>query len=234
MHHSHDMMSVDFSLWHIILFGFTMSFGHCIGMCSGIVVAYSSAKLQGASRFRQISAHILYAFGRISSYAILGLIAGSIGYALTPTDNAKGIFFAFLGAILIAIGLSIFFAPRFLAIIESSALVRSAWYKRFFGAMIASKNMASFCAIGILNGLIPCGMVYAAIAMALNAPNAISAAGAMALFGVATVPSLFAIGLFAGTLLSFRFRGIITKISAIFVCIMGAMTLYRAVSILTS
>jgi sulfite exporter TauE/SafE len=226
------MGGMDFSLIAVLLFGLSGSLGHCIGMCSPIVVAYSSAKLNGAGKLRQLSAHALYALGRITIYALLGLIFGLIGAVLTPTPTAKAIFSLILGAAMVAIGLALFFGSRLLAALESDALIRSGGYKRAFGTLIRSRNMASFYAIGVLNGLLPCGMVYAALAMALNAPSAIGAAGAMAAFGLATAPSLFMIGLFAGALANSKLRAIVSKIAAVFVIVMGAWTLYRAITAL--
>ncbi|MDR2153171.1 MAG: sulfite exporter TauE/SafE family protein [Helicobacteraceae bacterium] len=221
-------MSADFSLLGMIALGLSASFGHCIGMCSPIVVAYAGAKLGGAGKLRQFFAHLLYALGRTSAYACLGLAFGLIGALLTPSATAKAVFSLFLGALMVAIGLAMLFGSRLLAILENGAIARSALYKRTFGALIASSNMASFYLIGVLNGLIPCGMVYAALAMALNAEGAIGAAGAMAVFGLSSAPSLFAIGLVAGALANFKFRAIAAKISAIFVGLMGVYTLYRA------
>jgi sulfite exporter TauE/SafE len=229
-----EVMSADFSLWGVIALGLAASFGHCIGMCAPIVVAYAGAKLNGASKLRQIASHLFYALGRTSSYALLGLFFGLLGSLLTPSPSAKAIFSLFLGAVLIAIGLALFFGSRLLAFFENGALIRSALYRRTFGALISSTNMASFYLIGVLNGLIPCGMVYAAIAMALNASSAIKTAGAMAAFGLASAPSLFAIGLFAGVLVNLKFRAWTAKIAAVFVIVMGALTLYRAAQALVA
>jgi sulfite exporter TauE/SafE len=229
MHHGmQEVMGTDFSIWAVLLFGLATSFGHCIGMCSPIVLAYTSAKMQTTGKARQLLGHFLYALGRISSYALLGLIAALVGSVLTPTNTAKAIAFAVLGVVMILFGVSLLGGSRFLALVENGAIARSAWYKRFFSALIASRNSASFYAIGVLNGLLPCGAVYAALAMALAANDAIAAVGAMALFGVATTPSLFVIGLFVGVLSGFKFRKIVTILSAIIVVAMGIWTLYRS------
>lgn len=63
------------SILTIISIAFLGSFGHCIGMCGGIVVAYSSTKVEsGWSKTKQSISHILYSFGRITTYVILGFI----------------------------------------------------------------------------------------------------------------------------------------------------------------
>jgi sulfite exporter TauE/SafE len=227
------MAGMNFSLIGVVIFGLSASFGHCIGMCSPIVVAYASVKLNGAGKLRQISAHLLYALGRISVYVLLGLIFGLLGELFTPSPTAKSIFLLALSAAMIAIGLALFFrSSRLFLALENGALIRSERYKRTFGALFGSKNMASFYAIGALNGLLPCGMVYAALAMALSASSAIKTAGAMAAFGLATAPSLFAFGLLAGAMANSQLRGILSKAAALFVIVMGFWTLYRALTAL--
>ncbi len=64
----------------IITIAFLGSFGHCIGMCGGIVVAYSSAKVDaGFSKQKQILSHLLYSFGRVSTYVSMGVLFGYLG-----------------------------------------------------------------------------------------------------------------------------------------------------------
>ncbi|GHV04716.1 membrane protein [Campylobacterota bacterium] len=233
MHHGHEMAMMDFSLLSVLVFGLLTSFGHCLGMCSGIVVAYSSAKLEGRTRAQQTLAHLLYALGRISVYAILGGAITAIGSVFAVSMTTRGVVLAALGLVMILIGISLLGKTRFLVFLENSSIVQSAWYKRSFGVLIGSKNPAAFYGIGLLNGLIPCGAVYAALAMALTSGSVLGGAGAMAVFGVATAPSLFAIGLFVGLASQLKFRAVITKLSAVVVIAMGCWTIYRAFLMLT-
>ena len=233
MHHGHEMAMMDFSLLSVLVFGLLTSFGHCLGMCSGIVVAYSSAKLAGKNRAQQAVAHLLYALGRITVYAVLGGAVTLIGAVFAVSMTTRGAVLAVLGAVMVVIGVSLLGRIGFLAFLESSAIVQSACYKRSFGALIGSKNPAAFYGIGLLNGLIPCGAVYAALAMAITSGSALGGAGAMAVFGAATAPSLFAVGLLVGFASQFKFRAVITKLSALVVIAMGCWTMYRAAMMLT-
>ncbi len=62
------------------LVGVTIGFGHCIGMCGGIVVAYSSTKMDHRSSYiQQTASHLAYNFGRVTTYTILGGIFGFAG-----------------------------------------------------------------------------------------------------------------------------------------------------------
>jgi sulfite exporter TauE/SafE len=230
----HQMQSVDFSIWGTAAFGLLTSFGHCIGMCSGIVVAYSAAKLDGKSRGGQLLAHLLYSFGRISTYAALGLIAGVLGAAISVSAEVKAIVMITLGLVMILMGVSLLGGIKFLSFLENGRIVQSGWYKRTFGALIGSKSFLSVYGIGVLNGLVPCGAVYAAIAMAITAGSATGSAAAMALFGAATAPSLFLAGAFTSALAITKFRGAAVKLAALVVITLGALTLLRFIAALVS
>lgn len=83
-----------FSLISIISIALLGSFGHCIGMCGGIVVAYSSTKIKSEySKTIQSVAHLLYSFGRVTTYTILGAIFGFIGGVVTFFKYYKWSFF---------------------------------------------------------------------------------------------------------------------------------------------
>ncbi|MFW5990182.1 MAG: sulfite exporter TauE/SafE family protein, partial [Campylobacterales bacterium] len=80
------------NLFSIITIAFLGSFGHCIGMCGGIVIAYSSIKVSKEwSRYKQSMAHILYSLGRVSTYAIIGALFGFLGSAFAFDNVSNGI-----------------------------------------------------------------------------------------------------------------------------------------------
>jgi len=75
----------------IISIAFLGSFGHCIGMCGGIVLAYTSLKIEPqSSKVSQSAAHLLYSFGRVFTYSILGAMFGALGGVVTFSNNANG------------------------------------------------------------------------------------------------------------------------------------------------
>ena len=72
------------SIITIISIAFLGSFGHCVGMCGGIVIAYSSTKIKNEwTKKIQALTHLLYSFGRISTYMILGALFGLVGGVVT-------------------------------------------------------------------------------------------------------------------------------------------------------
>ena len=93
------MESLDFIT--IFSIAFIGSFGHCIGMCGGIVMAYSAKMINPQSpKISQGFAHILYSLGRVSTYTLLGAIFGSLGGVITYSSSANGFLLIFAGSIM--------------------------------------------------------------------------------------------------------------------------------------
>jgi len=211
----------------IITIAFLGSFGHCVGMCGGIVIAYSSTKVeQGWSKAKQSTSHLLYSFGRITTYMILGLVFGSIGGVATFSNTANGILWIVAGTAMILTGLSLLGKIKFLTIIEHS-ISSSKIYQTNFKALLKSQTLLSFFLLGMLNGLLPCGFVYFFAITAASTGDALSGALVMLIFGLSTIPALFSLGFFVGLFNQGNFRNIMIKLAAISVLIYGAYTVYN-------
>jgi sulfite exporter TauE/SafE len=177
--------------------GFTVGFGHCIGMCGPIVVSLS-LNLKGKNLFLP---HLLYNTGRVITYTVLGGIMGATGSFTLVAAHIAGIQ---KGALIVA-GI----------IIIVMALAMSGWLPlgrslgdyynpdgiitRGFRKLSQVKSTATYFPIGLLLGLLPCGPVYTALLAAAGA--GMNAAGAlegsvkgmavMMSFGIGTIPALF-------------------------------------------
>jgi sulfite exporter TauE/SafE len=177
--------------------GFTVGFGHCIGMCGPIVVSLS-LNLKGKNIFLP---HLLYNTGRVITYTVLGGIMGATGSFTLVAAHIAGIQ---KGALIVA-GI----------IIIVMALAMSGWLPlgralgdyynpdgiitRGFRKLSQVKSTATYFPIGLLLGLLPCGPVYTALLAAAGA--GMNAAGAlegvvkgmtvMMSFGIGTIPALF-------------------------------------------
>ncbi|MDD3506225.1 MAG: sulfite exporter TauE/SafE family protein, partial [Sulfurimonas sp.] len=144
----------------IISIAFLGSFGHCIGMCGGIVLAYSTIKIDPkSSKVSQSRAHLLYSFGRVFTYSILGAIFGTLGGVVTFSNTANGVMLLVAGIAKVLAGLSLMGKIKFLTLIEHS-FSSSSLYKDLFKKVLNSKSNFSFFILGMLNGLLPCGFVY--------------------------------------------------------------------------
>ena len=92
------------SILSIITIAFLGSFGHCVGMCGGIVIAYSSTKIKSDwTKQVQALAHLLYSFGRISTYMILGALFGLVGGVVTFDNLTSGIFLLLTGFMMVLV-----------------------------------------------------------------------------------------------------------------------------------
>ena len=211
----------------IISIAFLGSFGHCIGMCGGIVVAYSTIKISPqSSKVTQSVAHLLYSLGRVLTYSVLGAMFGYLGGVVTYSNNANGALLIFAGIVMILAGLSLMGKIKFLTIIEHSFSSSSA-YKNAFKSVLNSKSNLSFFVLGMLNGLLPCGFVYFFAITAASTADPLYGAMVMAIFGLSSVPAMFGLGFLTSLSSATSFRNMMMSLSSIAVILYGAYTIYN-------
>lgn len=225
------MESLD--LWTIFLVALLGSVGHCIGMCGGFVVAYSTAKIDpDRSRFFQSLAHVLYSSGRIVSYMFIGAVFGYLGSAVNFSLGAKGVLFIIIGLLMVLIAFSLSGKLKFLTVIEHS-IVQTPLFKKLFQTVIKSKSLPSFFLMGILNGLIPCGLVYFFATAAIASGSALMGAVVMAVFGLATVPALFILGMVSTLISQMTWRKHVMTVAALLIALYGAYTGFKGYMMIT-
>ncbi|MBW1962181.1 MAG: sulfite exporter TauE/SafE family protein [Deltaproteobacteria bacterium] len=184
--------------------GFTIGFGHCIGMCGPIAV-FLSLNLKHK---RILVVHLLYHSGRIFTYAVLGGIMGAGGTFTGVTASILGIQKIVLiaaGALITCMGLAMTdWVPAGRIFRDSNSLggLISAAYQK----LAHTRSTVAYLPLGLLLGLLPCGPVYTALIAAarsgMAAENVIeglfSGAGLMMAFGAGTAPALVLVGRVAG------------------------------------
>jgi len=211
----------------IISIAFLGSFGHCIGMCGGIVLAYSTIKIDPkSSKVSQSFAHLLYSFGRVFTYSILGAMFGALGGVVTFSNNANGALLIFAGIAMVLAGLSLMGKIKFLTLIEHS-FSSSTLYKNAFKRVLNSKTNLSFFVLGMLNGLLPCGFVYFFAITAASTASPFYGALVMAIFGLSTIPAMFGLGFLATLTSATSFRNMMMSLASIAVILYGAYTIYN-------
>ena len=214
------------NLLTIISIAFLGSFGHCIGMCGGIVVAYSTIKINPqSSKVSQSVAHLLYSFGRVFTYSILGAIFGALGGVVTYSNNANGALLIFAGVVMVLAGLSLMGKIKFLTLIEHS-FSSSSIYKNVFKSVLNSKSNLSFFILGMLNGLLPCGFVYFFAITAASTADPLYGAMVMAIFGLSTIPAMFGLGFLTSLTSATSFRNMMMSLSSVAVILYGIYTIY--------
>ncbi|WP_298753475.1 sulfite exporter TauE/SafE family protein [uncultured Arcobacter sp.] len=217
----------NISIITIITIAFLGSFGHCIGMCGGIVVAYSSTKIDNSwSKVKQSLSHILYALGRVSTYVILGAIFGYAGSVVTFDNTTSGILLLFTGFLMVLVGLSLSGKLKFLTSIEHS-VSKSKIYQQTFRKLLGSNSFISFYLLGMLNGLLPCGFVYVFAITAASTGSILWGAFVMLIFGLSTIPAMFSLGFFVGIFKQIALRNLFITIASILVIIFGIYVMHN-------
>ena len=219
------MENIDLTI--IITTALLASVGHCIGMCGGIVIAYSSAKLSSEDSWaKQNFAHLAYSLGRVTTYTAIGAFFGFIGQVIAFTPTTKGVLFLLTGVLMILAGLSLIGGSKFLNSAEFS-ISNNRWYAQKFKALIASKSIKSFYLLGLLNGMIPCGLVLSFAVFAASSASVMWGAIIMAIFGLATIPTMFTLATLTKVLQNSSLRGVMMKLAALLVISYGIYTIYK-------
>jgi uncharacterized protein len=168
------------------LLGLLGSLGHCVGMCSAVILLLDRQSSFQGNNLSWILAHL----GRITTYALLGLTVGLLGETLnifsTNLPRLQGLL-----SILFAIA-AFYMAFAFIGITRSPELLFSNLVAKWGQTMRGLRAPAPFLA-GLLWGLLPCGLVLTALIPAITSGSAAQGALNMIVFGAATIPSLFAV-----------------------------------------
>jgi uncharacterized protein len=173
---------------------------HCIGMCGPIALALPVGKLNNAEK---LAAKLLYNFGRILTYSSLGLFFGYFGGQFLIAGWQQ------LVSISIATFLLFNLIPKKLFLLNLSSKIGHLFSPNF-KKILAIKYSYKFLILGILNGFLPCGMVYIALVGAMATSTPFSGAIFMALFGLGTLPFMLSIS-FLPSLFHVKIRHRINK-----------------------
>jgi sulfite exporter TauE/SafE len=167
------------------LMGFTLSL-HCAGMCGPIMMVLPFQMYNGIKRTLAI---LLYHTGRISVYASLAILLHSFRNLFDP--KIQQYVSVGLGGLLLIFGMVSFFPIQNLQL----KMPWSAIVKKELANFIGNPGLMEITMAGILNGLLPCGLVYVALSASITATTASQAALFMYVFGLGTMPILLAITL---------------------------------------
>jgi hypothetical protein len=222
------MISIEW--WAIITIAFAGSFGHCIGMCGGFIFAYSSTKLDSSmSRTSQFVRHGAYNLGRVSSYTLLGIIFGTLGSLFLITPVFHGVLFLVVGGLMIITALGMLGVSSIIHGLERSFSTLPL-FKLLFSRLIKSKSIRSFFALGMMNGFFPCGFVFFFAAKAAASASPLTGGAIMAIFGLATVPTLLALGQSINFMREITFRSTMNRIAALAILIYGLYSIYHGLA----
>jgi sulfite exporter TauE/SafE len=218
-------------LWVIFTLGLVSSL-HCVQMCGPIVLSYSVALDQakaGMGRSSLLLGHLAYNAGRILTYATLGALAGLAGHTVGLIGRLAGMgsVLAIVGGVLMLIAGLVMLGVFPWAKSAGGSLFRiTSGFLRPLTRLIASASAGSRFLLGLALGLLPCGLLYAALLRALATGSAVWGAASMAAFGAGTAAALLVVGIFSSAI-----RGKVsrwgTQLAAVSVMVMGALLIVR-------
>ena len=191
---------------------------HCLGMCGPIALALPTSKSNALGK-------ISYNLGRVITYSFLGMLLGTVGMMVNIAGFQRGLS---IGVGIMLIGSLLL--PREYGLANWSGLSQlTRILKRNLGAQFQKKQNASLLVIGLFNGLLPCGLVYVALAAATTSQNWYQGGLYMALFGLGTIPMMFSISWVKNWLLLTRLR--INRMIPVLIFLMGCLFILRGLNL---
>jgi uncharacterized protein len=212
----------------VMIAGFTLGAAgslHCVGMCGPLSLALPVYHLSKAKKFFSL---LLYQVGRITTYTILGLIIGLAGRRIYIAGYQQ-VFSIAMGILVLGLAVIYFLQKR---------SVNIPLFNRFYikvqqviGSLLkSSKGLAGFLLIGMANGLLPCGMVYIAIASVLSFTEIGESVLFMAMFGAGTLPAMMLVA-YAGQMMKPGVRVSMRKAVPVLVSLVGIILILRGLNL---
>ena len=210
----------------LLITGFTVgivgSF-HCVGMCGPIALALPVAD---AGKWKRLLFISLYNIGRVTAYAFLGMLFGFLGNQF------------FIGGyqqiLSITLGVLILFFLLFSKYLDTNKTfinTYTIYLKQLLGRLLRSeKQFYTYLFIGFLNGFLPCGLVYVAIAGAVATGSVLHSALFMAAFGFGTFPVMFTVTVL-GKFISLQWRNQMRKAVPVFIGAMAVLLILRGLNL---
>ncbi len=207
-----------------LVLGFIGSF-HCVAMCGPIALALP---LNRSSLGTQVGGILAYNGGRVVTYSLLGSLFGIIGASFILAGYQQILSIALGAVILISVVLPEHLTSRFRI---TSGLFSFLGAKKYqVGKLFGRKGLPALFLIGLLNGLLPCGFVYAGIAGAVLVGGSMQGALFMTLFGLGTIPAMAIISL-TGNKISVGFRNKLQRVLPFLVIIMALFLILRGMNL---
>lgn len=197
---------------------------HCIGMCGPLALAVPGSN---RSRWAFFGERVVFNLGRIVTYGVMGTVLGLVGTSLLigvqqELSIVLGVFV--LLTVLVPYG----FRSR---LGRWSPLDRVyAFTQRHFASFLAKKGWTALFTLGLLNGLLPCGLVYTALVGATAEADPVQSALFMMVFGAATAPALIIVA-FTGRVLAVKYRTLLTRAVPVLTVVLAAILILRGMNL---
>ncbi|MEO7769156.1 MAG: sulfite exporter TauE/SafE family protein [Ferruginibacter sp.] len=198
---------------------------HCIGMCGPLAF---SLPLSNNSDFAKFAGSFLYNMGRIFTYSCLGLLFGLAGKSFSLFGMQQ-----WLSVIAGAAILAFLLIPKKLLTNAGKNNIGTQYMhsvRSTLGRLFLKRNYRSLFAIGLLNGLLPCGLIYMAVAGAIASADPFKSAFFMASFGLGTLPVMWSVSFF-GNYMSISIRKKIRSSYPVMMALMACLLIIRGLGL---
>lgn len=236
---SHDGMAghlmgeaMPFDALMLVGTGFALSLGHCLGMCGPLVASLAAAQRSRGLRSGGILlAQLLHHTGRITSYALIGFLLASLGSTVRMVGfgrGLQGVLSLVMGGVMVVLGMGLLGWLPTRRLLESGRF--ATFVVRATSRLRNARGVPAWFLVGMANGFLPCGPVYA-VAAGTVVSSPLRGAAAMALFGLGTIPALLLMALGSGRLspvLQKRFN----RLAAFLVLLIGVQLVCRGAAAL--
>jgi len=206
-------------LWTAFILGLVGSL-HCAGMCGPLAIALPGSP----ARTRFTAGRLAYNTGRIVTYSFLGLLFGAMGKTLALAGFQRWLSLS-LGVMLLA------------GLFASKRATLAPWLTRFvnytknqMAGLLRQRTLSSTASLGLLNGFLPCGLVYVAAAAAGATGHIALAVAYMAAFGAGTLPMMLALSL-SGRLMPFTLRSRLQRLIPVSVFLIATLLILRGMAL---
>jgi sulfite exporter TauE/SafE len=190
---------------------------HCVGMCSPLAMTVSNLTA------RVFLNRLLYNAGRVLTYGLLGASVGSLSI-IVPFSKFQNVVSIILGIILLFAGAG--FLNVRIPLISILITKLTVFLKKTFAKFLARKNYTSVFILGALNGILPCGLVWAALAYSLALPSPLQGFGFMILFGAGTLPVMLGLTSLIPSLIT-RFNFNLPRLTSVMLIATGVLLVAR-------
>jgi hypothetical protein len=208
---------------------------HCLGMCGPLAGAFTfqlSVEIQ-VKPLRIAQMQLAYNLGRISSYVVLGVIAGIVGMTLVEAGSLLSVqrwLLAFAGVWMLILAAWLMGWSSLPSQLERLAggwwgRVSAGWRQRF----LPVRRMSQAYLFGLMWGCLPCGLVYSTLLLALSSSSWLDGGLVMLAFGLGTLPNLMLMGVSAFWLTRLQRQPWLRRIAAAGIALFGALTVWQSV-----
>ncbi len=198
---------------------------HCVAMCGPIALALPVHQFNTTKKTASI---LLYHLGRISVYVVLGVVFGTVGKGLFIAGFQQNV--SIILGILLILGVLFFNEKKMQNLVLSPNSKAYIKFKNTFGTYIRKKTPVSFVIMGMLNGLLPCAMIYIALFGATATQGSLYGGLFMLWYGLGTIP-LLSLLVLMGNWVTNNFKNKFKKAVPVFLIFTGCLLIIRGLNL---